>query len=667
MPSKNLGEVASKYADKLGFHVFPLKEKSKVPATANGLHDASNDPATIKAWWEENPRYNIALRTGEISGVWVLDVDGALGETDLASLEAQHGALPKTTTQTTAKGRHLIFRYPVGLIIGNRAKLIRHDTPEGLDVRGNGGYIVLTPSIHPDSGLPYKWAVKPTECPPADAPQWLLDLVIKPAEPQQAASLKPVTAMRQLARSTSPDAIIDDQVRAIRSAPAGTRNDTLNIAALKVGRTIESGAISEGEARALLASEAAAIGLDQSEIMPTINSGLRAGMAQPYKYGGRSHDVQPVAQHDPETGEVIEAEKKPSSLFTFLSIPDIQAMPPVQWLVKDYFPQNSFGMIYGVSGHGKTFVALDFALCVATGKDWHGQPVEQGAVLYIVGEGVGGLNKRISAWLLHHEAQPDQTPFWTLPVALNMRDPEAINKLLASIDATGLTFSLVLIDTVARAIAGAEENSSKEIGEFVVACDMVKDHTGAAVIGVHHCGKDVAKGMRGSSSLLGAVDTSIMVNKDDSGLISVTVEKQKDSEAAPERRFSMTEIVVGIGQNSIVLMPSEQAKIYQKTLSRNENLAMQILRDCIAVSAETVRGQPATRIETWRSECYRRELTIGDNEAKRSGFRKASSKLQEKGHIGAENGLVWIVGNSPSQDHLEATAIPLTEIQNDDF
>lgn len=136
-----------------GLAVFPLKPRSKEPATPHGFKDATTDPATIAKWWNANPNYNIAVATGAVSGVFVIDVDGGEGEASLRRLIARYGPLPASIESITGGGgRHIWLKYAPGL--GCTAKRLG----PGLDTRGDGGYVVAPPSIHP-SGRRYEWAV----------------------------------------------------------------------------------------------------------------------------------------------------------------------------------------------------------------------------------------------------------------------------------------------------------------------------------------------------------------------------------------------------------------------------------------------------------------------------------------------------------------------------
>jgi hypothetical protein len=165
-----LGRAAVALAAR-GLRVFPCVERGKEPALHDGFKRATTDPNMITGWWRIRD-HNIGVATGPGSGVWVLDIDGEDGEATLRKLEAVHGALPPTVEAITGKGRHLYFRWLTGTNIRNTQ--VRDDIP-GLDVRGDGGYVLAPPSIHP-SGRAYAWSVDSAN-EFADAPDWLIEIV----------------------------------------------------------------------------------------------------------------------------------------------------------------------------------------------------------------------------------------------------------------------------------------------------------------------------------------------------------------------------------------------------------------------------------------------------------------------------------------------------------
>jgi hypothetical protein len=164
-----LGKAAIAYATR-GFAIFPCVPRGKTPATRHGCRDATKDLAQVSAWWRDNQSYNVAVATGGISKVFVLDVDGLDAAASLRKLEEQYGSLPETVESITPRGSHLFFKSE-SVTVRNSAGTIA----SGLDIRGEGGYVVLPPSIHP-SGRQYVWSVDSASH-FAEAPPWLISLL----------------------------------------------------------------------------------------------------------------------------------------------------------------------------------------------------------------------------------------------------------------------------------------------------------------------------------------------------------------------------------------------------------------------------------------------------------------------------------------------------------
>ena len=164
-----LVESALQYAGR-GWAVFPCQPRGKAPVTSNGFHAATTDAKRISSWWRSAPECNIGIATGKPSGFFAFDIDGADGEASLRQLEAHHTPLPTTVEVITGKGRHCYFR-TAQRVIKCSAGIIG----TGLDVRGDGGYVLAPPSLHP-SGHAYTWSVDGTEQ-MVEAPEWLLDRI----------------------------------------------------------------------------------------------------------------------------------------------------------------------------------------------------------------------------------------------------------------------------------------------------------------------------------------------------------------------------------------------------------------------------------------------------------------------------------------------------------
>jgi hypothetical protein len=253
-----------------GWQVFPLKPRDKVPATRRGLYEATNNAATLRRWFTGAHPYNIGVRTGVPSGVFVLDVDGEQGFSSLAELVEQHGFLPPTLRSTTGEGRHYWFvaRGPIPCSAGKIAP--------GIDIRGDGGYVVAPPSTHPN-GTVYRWV---NDEPPADAPHWLLNLVRRRPEVAPPPVTGPITCSDAYCR-----AALESEVRSVADAAEGGRNHALNRASFSLHQLVAIGKLDGDEVVNRLVEAAHSCGLlrddGQRQTMATIRSGARAGLLNP--------------------------------------------------------------------------------------------------------------------------------------------------------------------------------------------------------------------------------------------------------------------------------------------------------------------------------------------------------------------------------------------------
>jgi 5S rRNA maturation endonuclease (ribonuclease M5) len=307
-------------------------------------------------------------------------------------------------------------------------------------------------------------------------------------------------------------------------------------------------------------------------------------------------------------------------------------MPPVEWMIEGVLTKHGFAVMYGAPGTGKSFIAIDMALCMAHGIAWHGRATNAGAVLYIAGEGVGGLGKRVKAWKAHHELSSNGS-LKVLPVAVDMIDDESIDKLLRTIDSLNTEFSCLVIDTVARSMTG-EENSATDMSAFVRGCDAIKHHTGCGLLAIHHAGKDASRGinsMRGSSALAGAADTVLSVGKAEN-IVALGMEKQKDAEPMDKITFEMTPIAL-MDDTSIVMKPIEaQGATKKQDLSARQYHAFQSLQNTL-IKLTT----DALSVDQWH-EAHRSkspDLTSAQRKDARQG-------LQDKGVVTVHEGKVWI-------------------------
>lgn len=272
-------DSAIAYGALLRLCIFPTASDCRKPLTAHGYKDASNDPDEIERLWRGRPNANIAVATGRLSGVFVLDVDikGSNGLRTLAELQAAHGPLPATwITATPTGGRHLWFKQP------NRQLRNRVNFAPGLDIRTDGGSVAVPPSRRPDGA--YTWEVRPSAIPLATAPEWLLSLIDPPPVPRPPVRPIPVGSLDRLARYAA-SAINDECHRLAGMAPNTGRNLQLFKSAANLGQLVGAGLVPLGMVEDALEAAAYDCGLLQEDgrhaVLASIKSGLTRGVAQP--------------------------------------------------------------------------------------------------------------------------------------------------------------------------------------------------------------------------------------------------------------------------------------------------------------------------------------------------------------------------------------------------
>lgn len=205
---------------------------------------------------------------------------------------------------------------------------------------------------------------------------------------------------------------------------------------------------------------------------------------------------------------------------------------------------------YGPSNTGKTFIILDLGACIATGRPFRDREVDQGAVIYVALEGDVGAHNRIEA--LRREGRlTNAAPFYLIFVPVNLMEIAHSAMLAESVrqaaESSGMPVKLVVIDTLARAMAGGDENSGKDMSIAIESIDAVRAATGAHVLCVHHCGKDETRGARGHSSLRAAIDTELEITRADGSDISVLrVVKQRDLAIDRPMPFTLKTVHLGI-------------------------------------------------------------------------------------------------------------------------
>jgi len=255
-------------------------------------------------------------------------------------------------------------------------------------------------------------------------------------------------------------------------------------------------------------------------------------------------------EFDPSTGEFKEQPKAKAQSLFYIPGRDIKYNQDDASLIKDVLGQSELSVIYGESNCGKTFFMTDLAFHVARGIDWRGHRTSQGGVMYAALEGAKGLSGRFEAYCKKHSIDKN-IPFAMMPCALDFYSEstnisEFIDLIKSAQDDIGDP-KLVVIDTLARALAGGDENSGQDMGKLVYYADMIRRETEAHLSFVHHSGKNKALGARGHSSLRAAVDTEIEISRDENAEYSVVkFVKQREMEMIGDKAFSLERVVIGL-------------------------------------------------------------------------------------------------------------------------
>jgi hypothetical protein len=580
-----------------GFPVFPIKAGAKFPplwrdwpnrATKEPNRATSTNSEQIGSKlvdkWPENANIGIHCK-----GLVVLDVDvRADGDNSLAKLELTNGLPPTLTTRTPTGGRHLFYRLPEGHTgVPNGANKLG----PGIDIKSTNGY-VLAPGSEVEAGR-YRFEA---DVPIVDAPEWLL-LELGTSVPKKGMS----TNSGQVEIVDASEEIVLRANEWLAKQPKGDE-------AFKTACGLRDFGVSETQATTLLAEHD---GRPIDTLRPKVEHAYRYAQNEPGARTASAEDFPVVEQPAPKPRPKL------------LRLTELAAQPSgTGYLIKGLLQRRSHAVMYGAPGEGKTFVALDMAYHVAAGKEWQNNKVHSGTVFYLAYEGIGGLAKRAAALTrLHGE---DDAPFYLVSADYNLRDAAGRKALGEDIATLPTKPVLIIIDTLARAMKGGDENSAQDMGALNDSVSALIQSTGACVLLIHHSGKNKASGARGSSALLGAIDTEIEIDAR-----QIFTRKQRDVEPAHPLGFKLTPVSVGVDADgdavtSCYVEPATPIIERMAGLSENARLGFEVLAD-LSPDNEAVDG------DRWHSKC--REFLPQQDAAARKAFYRIRSTLVKRGLV----------------------------------
>lgn len=497
------------YAREVGWPTFPVGIDTKAPLVEwRGLQLRGNTDDELELWPRQYPNAAIGVATGAASGIVVVDCDN-----EEAWRAATEMGLISEVQVRTRRGRHLYFKHPGG-VVQNRAAI---GGLKGLDLRGDGGYVKVPPSPN------YSWAggvlaYLPngdiTRADAAELEELAGGLMYLPPFPGL-----PGVSLTQSVGEAGLGELLDLTGVKPREDPIpevsgeGSRNHDM---ARRIGTFLRShpdAGLRMTIGWALDANDACnKPPLDAQEVRQTATSiwhKHRAGL--------------PLE----EPTEAQEAGKKGVGRFHWLGDYVAEAKPPV-WVVGGIKERGTVGADFAPPKSGKSLVVIDEFMRIAHGLPVHGRSVAHGPCAYITGEGVRGVRRRMLAWSVHNGVTIDpmaavatEHPYF---LDVEAEREKLIADLSAVQDITGKDFSSIIVDTLARAMTG-DENEAQHMGRVANFVERLAKITNACITLIAHPAKGSTSDIRGSSALRGALDWKYAIAKrqePEGGRVAVT-------------------------------------------------------------------------------------------------------------------------------------------------
>ena len=243
------------------------------------------------------------------------------------------------------------------------------------------------------------------------------------------------------------------------------------------------------------------------------------------------------------------AGKATTAAFPVTLYRDIEPEPRKLWMVDGILGAGELSVVYGAPGSGKSVLVGDAACHVATATEWFGRRVEPGVVLYVAAERAKLVERRFAAFRRHH--QLDDAALAVVAGVFNLvAGHDDSQRLISTAQAVAAQFKMpiawIIIDTTAQVMGGGDENSGKDMGAFVANLARIQTGTGAHVTAVHHVPHFAPDRMRGHGALIGAVDTSILVEKTADGNRIASVKKANDGPDDAAIGFDLESVTLAV-------------------------------------------------------------------------------------------------------------------------
>jgi hypothetical protein len=350
----------------------------------------------------------------------------------------------------------------------------------------------------------------------------------------------------------------------------------------------------------------------------------------------------------PQTPTATQTATPKPRRFALKALENITLPSIANYTVKGILPRVGLGVIWGPPKCGKSFLTYDLAMHIACGREYRSHLVRKGTVVYLALEGSYGFAGRVEAWRRRFKP-PKDAPFYLIDESIDLTTDAAA--LIAALRSQ-LTNApaVVVIDTLNRALQG-DENSSEDMAKFIRAADAIRTAFGCFVLLIHHCGI-AGNRPRGHTSLAGADDVQIAVERDKDGNVIATVEHMKDGPSGTIIAFKLDVVELGVDQDgdpltSCVVVPTE-AEAAGKKLTKVQRFAFNLLKKLIA--AEGVDPPAETKLpagfkiclsDTWRKRFYE-EYPADKQDTKKKALLRATLDLEQERLIVLWREYVWV-------------------------
>lgn len=554
---QNMKEAALEYADR-GWPIFPCRT-DKTPHTMHGVLDATTDKRQIEEWWDRWPGANIGLDVGG-AGMMVLDLDPGH---DLEELERNTNGLPDTQliASTPRGGKHLYFALDEKEIVSpSTSKMANH-----VDVRSFNSYVLLAPSVTKDGTYTWEGEGKPA---------FRTDEMVRLAN-----------TYREKHDDRDTWLIEPDMPENIEAAIRWLRNDArIAIEGLGGDHTAYATA---AHMKSFGISEATALELiwehwnprclppwsaDEFDHMErkvrnaySYNTSPPGNITEAYRVAARASLFKPVVSA--VRGEGIQAS---AGRFKFYDREALASIKPPEWLLPGVLPEASYAILFGSPGTFKTFIALDIALSLATGFPlapvWGVDAGKAGPILFAAGEGNAGMERRVRAWeRVHYDDCRVGRDFYLGAPVPRINDTEIDQFIDGALSISPAGYKLVVIDTIGRAMQGANENSQEYASMFTHMVEVIQAELGCTVLALHHTGHGDGSRERGSTVFGADADTRLKLDrKDKDYMVTLEVVKQKDAAEGDPVSIGLREIDLGDGVKSLCAVKPDLSQVVSR-------------------------------------------------------------------------------------------------------